>query len=110
MAAGLLGIKPEQNYHTNYIGNVIPWRRETVLALQRRIAEVSGKPWQVALTRRLVFAEYILYGMFSHDVKEQSASQWDDGVVRTLCYWGTKPLELAELEDSKPSSYRIITQ
>jgi hypothetical protein len=101
VAAGLLGLKPEQSYDTNYIGNVIPWRRETGLALQRRIAEVAGKPWQLALTRRLVFAEYILYGMFSHDEKGQSAGQWDDGVVRTLCYWGTKPLELAELEELK---------
>ncbi len=101
VAASLLGLEPEQSYDTNYIGNVIPWRRDVGLALQRRIAEVSGKPWQVALARRLVFAEYILYGMFTHRVLGQSAGHWDDGTIRTLCYWKTRPLEISELQDLK---------
>jgi hypothetical protein len=101
VAASLLGMEPEQSYDTNYIGNVIPWRRDTGLALQRRIAEVAGKPWQLALSQQLVFAEYILYGMFSHRVPEYSAGQWDDGTLRTLTYWGTTPLDIAGLEELK---------
>jgi hypothetical protein len=101
VAAGLLGLASEPSYDTNYIGNVIPWRRDTGLALQRRIAEVAGKPWQLALTQKLVFAEYILYGMFSHQVPAHSAGQWDDGTLRTLTYWQTTPLGIAELEELK---------
>jgi hypothetical protein len=101
VAASLLGLEPEPSYDTNYIGNVIPWRRDTGLALQRRIAEVAGKPWQLALTQKLVFAEYILYGMFSHRFPEHSDGQWDDGTLRTLTYWGTTPLDIAGLEQLK---------
>jgi hypothetical protein len=101
VAASLLGMEPEPSYDTNYIGNVIPWRRDTGLALQRRIAEVAGKPWQLALSQQMVFAEYILYGMFSHRMPEHSAGQWDDGTLRTLTYWGTTPLGIAGLEELK---------
>jgi hypothetical protein len=101
VAAGLLGLAPEQSYDTNYIGNVIPWRRETGLAVQRRVAEVAGKPWQLALTQQPVFAEYILYGMFSHGVPGQCTGQWDDGVLRTLTYWETTPLGIDGLQKLK---------
>lgn len=99
VAAGLLGLAPEQSYDTNYIGNVIPWRRDIALRMQQRIAEVAGKSWQLALTRRLVFAEYILYGVFSQCVLGHDGGQWDDGTLRTLSYWGTTPLSIAGLEE-----------
>ena len=87
VAAELLGLEPQQSYDTGYIGNVLPWRRDIAVALLQRIAAVAGKPWQLAVTRRMVFAEYILYGMFSQDVLGASAGLWEDGTLRTLCYW-----------------------
>ena len=101
VAAGLLGLPTESSYDTNYIGNVIPWRRDTVLAMQQRIEEVAGKPWQVVLASQNVFAEYILYGLFSQMISGQDAGHWDDSVVRTLCYWGTTPLSVPDLEKLK---------
>jgi hypothetical protein len=112
VAAGLLGLAPEASYDTNYIGNVIPWRRDTGLALQRRISEVTGKPWQLALSYQPVFAEYILYGMFTHGVLGQSSGQWDDGELRTLTYWKTIPLGITELQELKaqrlPQHYSVM--
>ncbi len=101
VAAGLLGVPAENSYDTNYIGNVIPWRRETVLALQDRIEQVAGKPWQLVLASQRVFAEYILYGLFSQTIPGQDTDQWNDSVVRTLCYWGTTPLSVSDLEKLK---------
>jgi hypothetical protein len=101
VAADVLGLAPQETYDTNYIGNVIPWRRDTGIALQKRMAEISGKAWQLALTRRLVFAEYILYGMFNHQILGERAGTWDDGTLRTLCYWETTPLEIAGLKKLK---------
>jgi hypothetical protein len=101
VAAELLGLEPQQSYDTGYIGNVIPWRRDIAVALLQRIAAVADKPWQLAVTRRLVFAEYILYGMFSQDVLGASAGLWEDGTLRTLCYWPPIPLDFAGLEKLK---------
>lgn len=101
VAARLLGLPQQASYDTNYIGNVIPWRRDNALAMQRRIEEVAGEPWQVVLASQQVFAEYILYGMFSQMVAGNSAGHWDDSVVRTLCYWGTTPLSIEALRKLK---------
>jgi hypothetical protein len=102
VAAKLLGVPAQSSYDINYIGNVIPWRRETVLAMHRRIEEVAGKrSWQQVLASQPVFAEYILYGIFAHSVPGQHDRQWDDGVIRTLCYWKTDPLDIAALEKLK---------
>jgi hypothetical protein len=101
VAANLLGLPTEPSYDTNYIGNVIPWRRATVLAMQKRVAEIAGKPWQLVLASQNVFAEYILYGLFSQRVPGHSTGQWNDGVIRTLCYWGTTPLGIPDLEKLK---------
>jgi hypothetical protein len=101
VGADLLGLPPDSSYDTNYIGNVIPWRREILLAMHDRIEKIAGKPWQVVVASQHVFAEYILYGMFSQLVPGLQVGQWDDGVVRTLCYWGTVPLSVPDLEKLK---------
>jgi hypothetical protein len=101
VAAELLGIEPQQSYDTNYIGNVIPWRRDAAVALLRRIAEVGGRAWQLAVTRRTVFAEYIVYGMFSQHFLGPRAGLWEDPELRTLCYWPRTPLDVVGLEKLK---------
>jgi hypothetical protein len=98
VAAELLGLPPESSYDTNHIGNVIPWHRETAVAMQRRVSEVTGKPWQVAVGRRHAFSEYILYGMYARNVAGPKAPLWNDDVLRTLNYWDTSPLDTAGLE------------
>ncbi|MFT3905571.1 MAG: DUF6492 family protein [Steroidobacteraceae bacterium] len=98
VAAELLGIAPEPSYDTNFIGNVIPWWRTTAVEMQQRIAAVACKPWQLAIARRHVFSEYIIYGMFSQHLAGPNGRQWNDGVLRTLNYWLTVPLDTAGLE------------
>jgi Family of unknown function (DUF6492) len=100
VAAKLLGLAPQESYDTNYIGNVIPWRRDTTLAMHRRIEDIAGKPWQVVLASQQVFAEYILYGLFSQ-MNAKGEGLWNDNLVRTLCYWGTTPLSIEALEKLK---------
>ena len=100
-AAGLLGLPKKHSYDTNYIGNVITWRRQTALAMRRRIEEAAGRSWQLALAPLNAFSEYILYGMYSQRVMGENSEHWDDGVLRTLNYWLTKPLSVLELESFK---------
>jgi hypothetical protein len=91
-AATLLGLPAAGSYDTNYIGNLITWRRQNVLALRRRIEDVAGKDWQLALAPLNAFSEYILYGMFAQRVLGERSQHWDDSVLRTLNYWGTEAL------------------
>lgn len=105
IAARLLGIPVDADgYDTNYIGNVITWRRETAVAMCRRIEEVAGKFWPLVLAPLNAFSEYILYGMFTHRLLGSRSGQWDDGVLRTLNYWQTQPLSYAELQKLKAAS------
>ena len=36
--------------------------------------------------------------MFAHRILGQNSGHWDDGTLRTLCYWKTMPLGIAGLE------------
>jgi len=96
VAARLLGLQPESAYDTNFIGNLICWRRENVLKLHRRLEAVAGRSWPLAIAPQWAFSEYILYGLFATRSLADSG-QWHDEVERTLCYWGTTPLDEAQL-------------
>ncbi|AOH83780.1 hypothetical protein AWL63_07160 [Sphingomonas panacis] len=73
----LLGIEPQAYYGADYVGNIISWRRDTLLRLQARIARTTGLPWQVAVGREPLFSEYMAYGVFIDHVER------GDGHART---------------------------
>lgn len=64
IACHLLGLDPASVTTRGHIGNMICWRRDNVLAMQRRIEETRGIDWQQAIARQQAFSEYILYGTF----------------------------------------------
>ena len=98
VAAKLLGLPVEQDSDINYVGNVIWWRRENVLAALERIQEHMGKGWQRAIAPLAGFSEYILYGVYCHRVLGAASGHWYDDVNRTLTHWGTTPLDINALE------------
>jgi hypothetical protein len=105
VAAKLLGIPQDPDgYDTNYIGNVITWRRQNALALTRRLEEVAGKAWPLTLAPLNAFSEYVLYGMFAQRVLGESSQQWDDPQLRTLNYWLTQSLSYDELAQFRATS------
>ncbi|SDA36721.1 DUF6492 family protein [Sphingomonas sp. NFR15] len=65
----LLGIAPRDYYGADYVGNIVSWRRDTMLRLQARIAQVTGLAWQVAIAREPLFSEYLAYGVFIDHVE-----------------------------------------
>jgi hypothetical protein len=97
----LLGLPVEGECDTNYVGQLVWWRRQNALAAVRRVEEVTCKPWQQAIAPLSGFSEYILYGLYSNRVLAESSGHWNDGVVRTLCYWETAQLNVQELEAFK---------
>lgn len=62
-AARLTGMTPPTETN-NYVGMLIPWRRECVTALTDAIEKTHGRPWQQTLARQRSFSEYMLYGSY----------------------------------------------
>jgi hypothetical protein len=94
----LLGLPVEHEYDTNYVGQLIWWRRQNALDTVSRVEQVAGKSWQQTIAPLSGFSEYILYGLYSHKFLGDRSGHWHDGTVRTLCYWGTDTLDVKALE------------
>jgi hypothetical protein len=67
-ASKLLGLPSCDYYGWDFIGNVITWRRDILLAMRARIAAVSGIHWSQAIVREKYLSEYILYGVFVQEL------------------------------------------
>lgn len=102
VGAKLLGLPVERTYDTNFIGNIICWRRRTALALTDHVSRVSGVHWVRAFARHWRLSEYVLYGLYATRVSaEAQREQYPDPVDRTLCYWETTELKEPDLERFK---------
>jgi hypothetical protein len=66
-AAQLLGQKPRY-FGSDYVGQLITWRRSNLQALHRHIENTHSKPWYQPIAHSLRFSEYILYGAFVEHV------------------------------------------
>lgn len=97
----LLGIEPDAGFATNYVSQLIWWRRRNALETVRRVQESTGRPWQQAIAGLSGFSEYILYGLHAQRIMGCDSGHWPDGTVRTLCYWGTRPLSVGDLQVMK---------
>jgi hypothetical protein len=69
VSAELLGFEPRGYLGSDYIGNLITWRRSTVLELQRHLSRVAGKRWDKVVARQRRFSEYTLYGIYAEHVR-----------------------------------------
>jgi len=66
-SARLLGLEARGYLGADYIGNLITWRRSTILRLQECLSRgAPGRRWdKVVARRRGGFSEYVLYGVFA---------------------------------------------
>jgi hypothetical protein len=107
-AARLLGVPAETTYDTNYINQLIWWRRESVLAALQRVESVQQCEWAQAIASLIRgFSEYTFYGVYVDRVAgAEHAGHWHDGEIRTLNYWEPTPLNRRGLESLKSSRQR----
>ncbi|QNT68074.1 DUF6492 family protein [Defluviicoccus vanus] len=94
----LLGLPVETDCDSNYVGQLVYWRRANAVDMVRRVEEVNGHSWQQEVASRSDFAEYILYGLYATRVLGERSGHWHDDLVRTLCYWPAVPLDRPALE------------
>lgn len=97
-AERLLGIPPRPLPLPDYIGGLIPWRRDIAVSLLEDIEARSGRNWMRTLARARHISEYILYGRYVDDVLGQRAGARPESLSLCRCYWGPDPLTSAELE------------
>lgn len=67
-SARLLGLEERDYFGADYIGNMITWRRDCLLGMQRQIEQVTGKHWVRAIASEMHLSEYILYGIYAEHV------------------------------------------
>ena len=110
----LLGIVPQDYYGADYVGNIISWRRDTVLRLQARIAGSTGLAWQVAVAREALFSEYMAYGVFIDHVEPDETGHARTAESLTLNSWNyalSQPGEEARfLADWQPHHIGVLLQ
>jgi hypothetical protein len=97
-AEHLLGLPPRPLPLPDYIGGLIPWRRDIALSLLEHIERQSGRHWMTTLARAPRLSEYILYGRFVDDVLPGTNGRPGASLSLCRCYWGSDPLTNPELE------------
>jgi hypothetical protein len=66
-AAQLLGSK-SRDFGSDYVGQLITWRRGNLQALHRHLELIHGKPWYLPIAHSFKFSEYTLYGAYVEHV------------------------------------------
>jgi hypothetical protein len=95
-ARRMIGVAPDGlPPYADPIGSLIPWDPDIVRRCTARLAEVSGRDWETAVSREWEFSEYVLYGEYIAEFG--SADELSFAADRTLChsYWDPRPLDLA---------------
>jgi hypothetical protein len=91
-ARDLLGLGPAPHPPLpDYVSALGVWDPVAVRALQRRIAEVTGRPWLDAFTGRVHVSEFIVYGLFVDQVLDTPPPA-DPMLCHT--YYSRRPLDL----------------
>jgi hypothetical protein len=100
-AARLLGLPLETGYDSNFVNQLICWRRLNALAALERVEQVQAKSWVRAIAPLGGFSEYTLYGLYVARVLGERSGHWHDGVIRTLNHWRPEPLDVPALRRFK---------
>ncbi len=89
MAARLFGLSPPALPADDFIGHLVSWRRDVVLAMCAHVEARTGRHWVAAIASQRRFSEYLIYGCFVERVLGLGAAghRIDE---REFCkaYWG----------------------
>ncbi|SPU64220.1 Uncharacterised protein [Brucella melitensis] len=105
-AAKLLGIQNGKSGLNDYIGQLVSWRRDSVISMCERIEAHTGQHWVAALGKIRRFSECILYGRYVDDILKGVGHFHDTG---DLCrvYWFSPPPRKTNSALSLPGWSRI---
>lgn len=92
-AANLLGIPAQVKPKHDYIGTLIAWHRDTMLALCDHIERISGRDWVSSIAARRRFSECMIYGQFADIVENQTAHFIDEQELCQMVWLAPLPPE-----------------
>lgn len=98
VARELLALPAAQPPLPDYVSAFNIWDRQTVLALRKRVQEVTGRPWFDAVARQLHFSEFILYGVYVDNVLGGDARVESSESMLCHSYWKAAPLSMDEAD------------
>jgi hypothetical protein len=111
-AERLLGLEHRPLPLPDYVGGLVPWRRDVVCALLDEIAKGSRHDWVQTLARARELSEYILYGRFVDDLLGKTNGSPPSCPSLCHCYWGSSPITNSALEEfieaSAPSEIGVM--
>ena len=94
----LLGARQNTAPRASYVGNVISWRRDVVLSLQRHLDRGWGRSWQERIARCPTCSEYMLYGQYVENVLGyEAAGHYLDDTICALEAWEAREQSVADL-------------
>ncbi|KAB2758512.1 hypothetical protein F9K98_21585 [Brucella anthropi] len=103
-AAKLLGIRNGKSGLNDYIGQLVSWRRDSVISMCERIEAHTGQHWVAALGNIRRFSECFIYGRYVDDVLHGSGHYSDTHDLCRMQWFAPPPSEeefrtfIAEME------------
>ncbi len=86
--AGILLDEAPRYFGSDYVGQLITWRRSHLIALKAHIERAHGIPWHQPVSQSLKFSEYILYGAYvEHVLDGQSNGHFYCAEDPCHCCW-----------------------
>ncbi len=111
--AGTLLGKQCGYFGSDYVGQLISWRRSNLEALHRHIESATGLTWHEAVTRSLHVSEYILYGSFVEHVlgDEHNGHFYEAEDLCHCCWFDHQARDLLEGRQSlDPRAMALLVQ
>ena len=112
-AAAALGLPEPAFPATDYINNLVTWRRDHAAALLDRIEAPGGRHFAAVLGRSRSFSEYQLYGAYAEGIAGGSG-HFADPHPLSLTYWSGEALDetrlCAFLADLSPQQIAVCVQ
>jgi Family of unknown function (DUF6492) len=95
-AASVLGLQEPALPATDYINNLVSWRRDHALAMLAHIEQSSGRDLSATLGRSRTFSEYQIYGAYV-DGLAGGSGHFADPEPLSLTYWSGDALTAGSL-------------
>ncbi len=111
-AGALLGM-PTDYFGSDYVGQLITWRRSRLASLQHHLERTHGKPWHVPVAHSLRFSEYILYGSYvEHALGEADNGHFYSAEDLCHCCWFGQEAEQLRRGESQisPGAVALLLQ
>jgi hypothetical protein len=98
-ASNLLNLEKPQFPVSNYMGQLVFWRKDNVIKLHRHLEQKNHRPWIEAICANWNVSEYILYGVFVEQILKDTSGHYIDNCDLCHNYWEEESLHTNQLQN-----------